>query len=56
MAAYPFRIIRDADVQIQLIEADDLLETMEQSIRKRKFASVVQVEIYENMPEHIRDF
>lgn len=55
VAAYPFRIIRDADVQIQEIEADDLLETMQQSIRKRRFASVVQVEIYESMPEHIRE-
>ena len=54
VAAYPFRIIRDADVEIQEIEADDLLETMQQSIRRRKFASVVQVEIYESMPEHIR--
>jgi polyphosphate kinase len=54
-AAYPFRIIRDADVQIQEIEADDLLETMQQSIRKRRFASVVQVEIYESMPAHIRE-
>ena len=55
VAAYPFRIIRDADVQIQQIEADDLLETMEQNIRKRRFASVVQLEIYESMPEHIRE-
>jgi len=54
VAAYPFRIIRDADVEIQEIEADDLLETMQQSIRKRRFASVVQVEIYESMPDHIR--
>src|SRR5215211_3823275 len=55
VAAYPFRIIRDADVQLQEIEADDLLETMEQSIRKRRFASVVQLEIYEDMPQHIRE-
>ncbi len=55
VAAYPFRIIRDADVEIQEIEADDLLETMQQSIRKRKFASVVQVEIYESMPDTIRE-
>jgi len=54
VAAYPFRIIRDADVEIQEIEADDLLETMQQSIRKRKFGSVVQVEIHENMPDTIR--
>ena len=55
VAAYPFRIIRDADVEIQEIEADDLLETMQQSIRKRKFASVVQLEIYESMPDAIRE-
>ncbi len=55
VAAYPFRIIRDADVEIQELEADDLLETMEQSIRKRRFASVVQLEIYESMPNAIRE-
>jgi polyphosphate kinase len=55
VAAYPFRIIRDADIQIQELEADDLLETMEQSIRKRRFASVVQLEIYESMPAAIRE-
>ena len=54
VAAYPFRIIRDADIQIQEIEADDLLESMEQSIRRRKFASVVQVEINESMPDDVR--
>lgn len=55
VAVYPFRIIRDADVEIQEIEADDLLETMQQSIRKRKFGSVVQVEVNEDMPDHIRN-
>ncbi len=55
VAAYPFRIIRDADVQLQEIEADDLLETMQQNIRKRRFASVVQVEIDESMPDSIRE-
>jgi polyphosphate kinase len=54
VAAYPFRIIRDADVEIQEIEADDLLETTQQRIRRRKFASVVHVEIYESMPDAIR--
>src|SRR5215208_1180910 len=55
VAAYPFRIIRDADVEIQEIEADDLLENMQQSIRRRKFGSVVQVEIYESMPDPVRE-
>jgi polyphosphate kinase len=55
IAAHPFRTIRDADVEIQEIEADDLLETMQQSIRRRKFGSVVQIGVYESMPEDIRD-
>ena len=54
-AAHPFRIVRDADIEIQELEADDLLETMQQNIRKRKFGSVVQVAIYESMPENIRE-
>ena len=53
--AHPFRIIRDADIEIQELEADDLLETMQQSIRRRKFGSVVKVAIYENMPRPIRE-
>ena len=55
VAAYPFRIIRDAEIQIQEVEADDLLETMQQSIRKRRFASVVHVEIDQSMPDSICD-
>jgi polyphosphate kinase len=55
VAVHPFRTIRDADVEIQQIEADDLLETMQQSIRLRKFGSVIQIAIYESMPEDIRD-
>ena len=55
VAVHPFRIIRDADIEIQEIEADDLLENMQQNIRRRKFGSVVQVGIYESMPEDIRE-
>ena len=54
IGAYPFRIVRDADVEIQELEADDLLETIQQSIRKRKFGSVVQVSVNENMSDEIR--
>ena len=33
VAAHPFRVIRDADMAIQELEAYDLLETMEESVR-----------------------
>lgn len=55
LAVHPFRVVRDADFEIQELEADDLLEIMQQSIRRRKFGSVVQVSIYESMPDEIRD-
>jgi polyphosphate kinase len=55
VAVHPFRIVRDADIEIQELEADDLLETMQQGIRRRKFGSVVQIAIYEDMPQSIRD-
>jgi polyphosphate kinase len=52
---HPFRVIRDADVIIQELEAADLLETMQQSIRARRFGSVVQVSILSTMPDHVRE-
>ncbi len=55
VSTHPFRIVRDADVEIQELEADDLLETMQQSIRKRKFGSVARMAIYTSMPETIRE-
>jgi polyphosphate kinase len=55
VSAHPFRIVRDADIEIQELEADDLLESMQASIRRRKFGSVVQVAVYENMPTYIRE-
>lgn len=53
--AYPFRVTRDADMTIQELEADDLLETMEQSVRKRRFGSVTRLSIDESMPTRIRN-
>ena len=52
--AHPFRVTRDADIVIQELEAADLLETMEASVRQRRFGSVVRVTINAGMPDHIR--
>jgi polyphosphate kinase len=54
ISAHLFRIVRDADIEIQELEADDLLETMQQNIRRRKFGTVVQVAIYDSMPSDLR--
>jgi polyphosphate kinase len=53
--AHPFRVTRDADTVIQELEASDLLETMEQSVRQRRFGSVVRVTVNDAMPSHIRE-
>jgi polyphosphate kinase len=55
IASYPFRVIRDADIEIQELEAEDLLETMKESIRRRRFGEVVSVSITQEMPAAIRD-
>ncbi|MBN1535999.1 MAG: polyphosphate kinase 1 [Anaerolineales bacterium] len=52
--SHPFRVVRDADLVIQELEADDLLESMEANVRQRRFGSVVRVAINENMPSYIR--
>ncbi len=52
--AHPFRIIRDADIEIQELEAEDLLESMQLSIRKRKFGSVVMAAVQVKMPANVR--
>jgi polyphosphate kinase len=53
--AYAFRITRNADIEIQEDEADDLLSTIEQSIRKRRFGTVVRVGVQKSMPARIKD-
>ena len=53
--AYPFRITRDADPEIEEDEASDLLVAIEESVRKRHFGSTVRLEIDKSMPEQVRE-
>ncbi len=53
--SYPFRVTRDADMAIQELEAADLLESMEQTVRQRRFGSVVRLSILDSMSPRIRD-
>lgn len=52
--AHPFRITRDAEFAIQELEADDLLESIEEGIRRRRFGSVVRVTVDDDMPESVQ--
>ena len=55
VAAYPFRVTRDADPEIEEDEAADLLLAIEESVRMRHFGSAVRLEVDNAMPERIRD-
>jgi polyphosphate kinase len=53
--SYVFRVTRNADIEIQEDEAEDLISSIEESIRLRKFGSVVRVGVQETMPERIKN-
>src|SRR5215472_16581205 len=53
--AHPFHVTRDADYEIQDLEAGDLLESVEEGVWQRRFADVVRVEVDEAMPAPILD-
>ena len=53
--AYPFHVTRDADIAIKELEAEDLLETIEEGVRQRRFGSVVRLMVNQQMPPHMLD-
>ncbi|MDH5616368.1 MAG: polyphosphate kinase 1, partial [Acidimicrobiia bacterium] len=52
-AAYPFRLTRDADVEIEEDEASDLSVAVEQGVGMRPFGSADRLEIHHDMPEWV---
>jgi len=53
-ASYLFRVTRDADLDLQEDEADDLLRAIESELRKRRFGEPVRLEVEPDMPETLR--
>jgi polyphosphate kinase len=53
--SYAFRVTRNADIEIQEDEAEDLIRSIEESIRQRRFGSVVRVGVQNTMPDRIKD-
>jgi polyphosphate kinase len=49
----PFRITRDADIEIEEDEAGDLLKTVEQQLRQRRFGFGVRLEVAAGMSAHM---
>lgn len=53
--SYLFRITRDADIEIEEDEADDLLESIQEEVDRREFGSVVRLEVEDRTPKRIRN-
>ncbi|NTW53531.1 MAG: polyphosphate kinase 1 [Chlorobaculum sp.] len=54
LQSHQFRIIRDADIEIEEDEAGDLLQTIERGVRSRRYGDVVRLDINPEMPEFMR--
>lgn len=52
---YAFRVTRNADIEIEEDEASDLISTIAESLRLRRFGSVVRVGVQDTMPDRIRN-
>jgi polyphosphate kinase len=52
--AWPFRVTRNTDMEIQEEEADDLLDCIEENLRQRHFGTPTRIEIDHTMPPHVQ--
>jgi polyphosphate kinase len=50
-----FRVTRDADYEIELDEAEDLLHSISEIVDRRRFGSVVRLQIEKDSPKRIRE-
>jgi polyphosphate kinase len=51
--AYPFHVTRDAEVAIQELESDDLLETIEEAVWRRRFRAVIRLQVGSKIPPEL---
>ncbi len=52
--SYRFRVLRDADIEIRELEAADLIASIEETIRLRRFGDPVLLVVDSTMPERIQ--
>lgn len=51
-----FRITRDGDLELRESETEDLLETMEENLKERRFGDVIRLEVSQFMPRSTVDY
>lgn len=54
--SYAFRLTRNADIEIAEDEADDLLQVIEDEVRKRRWGDAVRLEVSRDMPQRWQDY
>ncbi|MDD1770128.1 MAG: polyphosphate kinase 1, partial [Methanomassiliicoccales archaeon] len=54
-SAHPFRVTRDAEIEILLDESEDMLEAVEEGVEGRRHGPAVRLEVDSQMPEHLRE-
>jgi len=50
-----FRVTRDAELAIQELEADDLLESIQEAVWRRRFRDAVRLQVNNGMPQKLVD-
>ena len=55
VASYPFHVTRDAEYAVQEIESDDLLETIEEAVWRRRFRELVRLQVNCSMPDDLAE-
>ena len=55
-SAHIFRVTRNADLERNEEEADDLLEMITDELRERRFAEIVRVEVDKKMPSDVKNY
>jgi polyphosphate kinase len=53
---HPFRVTRDADIDVREEDSDDLLNDLQKELRKRRFGSPVRLEVASSMPDEMASY
>ena len=56
ISAHPFRVTRDAEIEIELNESLDLLTAVEEGVESRRVGAPTRLEVSTHMPEHMISF
>ncbi|WP_187647291.1 RNA degradosome polyphosphate kinase [Nitrosophilus labii] len=56
ISSAPFRVTRNADIEIEEEEADDFMELLEEGLKLRRKGEIVRLEIGENVDEDLLEF